>query len=126
MGPRMVHLLEQGRGRVFATVTGIAGDAAVEKSTYVLALEGVSRERLLGDPRGYVQAALSRNILKIPGHPTIARAEFIVSLCLGLDNTQLLPPFWGWGGEVQESPNSDRAPCYHGHSRLREPALLGL
>ena len=97
MGPRMVHLLEQGRGRVFATVTGIAGDAAVEKSTYVLALEGVSRERLLGDPRGYVQAALSRDILKIAGHPTIARAEFIVSLCLGLDNTQLLPPYFPVG-----------------------------
>ena len=97
MGPRMVHLLEQGRGRVFATVTGIAGDAAVEKSTYVLALEGVSRERLLGDPRGYVQAALSRDILKIASHPTIARAEFIVSLCLGLDNTQLLPPYFPVG-----------------------------
>ena len=97
LGPRMVHLLEQGRGRVFATVTGIAGDSAAEKSTYVLALEGNSREHLLGDPRGYVQATLGRDIVKIAGQPTIARGEFIVSLCLGLDNTQLLPPYFPVG-----------------------------
>jgi hypothetical protein len=97
LGPRMVHLLEQGRGRVFATVTGIAGDSAAEKSTYVLALQGDSRDRLLGDPRGYIQAALRRDVLKIASHPTIARAEFIVNLCLGLDHTQLLPPYFPVG-----------------------------
>jgi hypothetical protein len=97
MGPAMVHLLEQGKGSVYATIAGIAGDSAMKRNWFVLAVDGTSRERLHADRSVYYAAVHGCRILKAAVRPTIAQGGFMVSLCLGMDNRRLLPPYFPAG-----------------------------
>lgn len=77
-------------GRVAVTATGLAGDSGMVSPAYYLTLRGPSRERLLAD---YATLRDTRAVVRAVTRPTLSTASFLMTPCVGLDATTLLPPF---------------------------------
>ncbi|MGD2064493.1 MAG: hypothetical protein PVF51_13045 [Nitrospirota bacterium] len=77
-------------GRVAVTATGLAGDSGMGSAAYFLTLRGASRERLLAD---YATFRDTRAVVRAVTRPTLSTGAFLMTPCVGLDATRLLPPF---------------------------------
>ena len=76
--------------RVAVTTTGLAGDSGMVSPTYYFTLRGPSRERLLAD---YATFRESRAVVRTVTRPTLSTGGFLMTPCVGLDTTNVLPPF---------------------------------
>jgi hypothetical protein len=61
---------------------------------YFLTLTGESRDRLVASEQAYRSALESREVLRTVREPTITPGPFCMTTFLGLDNRDLLPPFF--------------------------------
>jgi hypothetical protein len=59
-----------------------------------LLLEGNSRHRLIHDETSYRLGCISREVLRLVKQLTISDATFSMSTFMGLDNRELLPPYF--------------------------------
>jgi hypothetical protein len=85
--------LGNGNGRVVVTAAGVAGDSGMGSSLYFLALDGVSRTRLLRTERTYRHTLETHQVVRAVTRPTVCDGAYCMALNLGLDNRRLLPPF---------------------------------
>jgi hypothetical protein len=81
-------------GKVAMTLHGLVGDSGMASPRYYFSLTGSSRDRLVASPQAYRSAFESREILRCASRPTITTGPFCMTTFLGLDNRQLLPPFF--------------------------------
>lgn len=83
--------LLSGRGRVRASMTGIAGDVAMATTHSYMFLHGLSRERLMAD---YEDLRLTRATRRAVRGTAIGRPGFFMTTCAGFDNRAPLPPMF--------------------------------
>jgi hypothetical protein len=81
-------------GHVVMTLNGLAGDSGMASPRYYLSLTGASRDRLVASEQAYRSALESREVLRTVQQPTITAGPFCMTTFLGLDNRDLLPPFF--------------------------------
>jgi hypothetical protein len=81
-------------GRVVMTLNGLAGDSGMASPRYYLSLTGASRDRLVASEQAYRSALESREVVRTVHQPTITAGPFCMTTFLGLDNRDLLPPFF--------------------------------
>lgn len=101
--------LQQDRGRVVATFTGIVGDSGIHTPINYLLLSGDSRQRLVRSETAYRSACSSREVIRVIDRPRLSVNAWCITTVYGFDNRELLPPFmptgWGeddlWGFTVQ-------------------------
>ena len=83
-------------GHVLATLMGIAGDCGMDTPRWIW-LTGPSRDRLIATEAAYRSAFRSREVLKVADCETVSAGRFCMAPCIGLDNRNLLPPFFPCG-----------------------------
>jgi hypothetical protein len=92
--PHLLHGLCSDEGMVIrATFVGLAGDAARYCSHAILFMTGQVRERLIAEVDTFHLATTSREISAVALEPTVSHGPWCASYCMGIDNTQLVPPF---------------------------------
>lgn len=92
-GPGFVHRLARRGGRVAITQLGCAGDHGLGASSSLLFVGGATRERLLASEARMRDALARRRVLRSPERAAIGDTDHCMSMHLGVDNRELLPPF---------------------------------
>lgn len=80
-------------GRVVTTQLGGAGDHGMGASFGLLLLGGASHERLVASEARFRDAFTRRWLVRSATRPSIGDTSFCMSMSLGLDARELLPPF---------------------------------
>ncbi len=80
-------------GRVRISFSGVAGDSGMYTGGSFLFADGSIRAQLSGSQKLYRTAAKSRETARVTPKLTVTHSARIMSLSMGLDNRQLLPPF---------------------------------
>jgi hypothetical protein len=93
----MVHALMTEGGVVAATSVGVLGDSGLESERYLLMLPDASRERLLASEPLYRAAAENRLMHRAAPRTTISGGAYFQAMCVALDNSLDLPPFFPLG-----------------------------
>ena len=87
--------VDEGRSaRVVVTLPGLVGDSGMGSPRFFLTLTGASHERLVASRDDYLSALRSREVHRTVRRPTITHTPFGMTTFLGLDNRDLLPPFF--------------------------------
>ncbi len=95
--PALVGRLLKADPVVSATMAGIAGDCGLATPRYLLTLARDDRERVLSSEQSYHSALASREMVRAARRLTISDGRFFMATCCGLDNRELLPPFFPVG-----------------------------
>lgn len=85
--------LVRGGGRVAITQLGCAGDHGMGASTPLLLARGPTRARLLASEARFEDAMTRRRILRYAPVAAIGDTDFCMSMHLGIDARDLVPPF---------------------------------
>ena len=85
--------LTAGTGKILATLPGIIGDSGIGSPRWFL-LSGDTRERLCNSAEEYQNAFSSREMLRAVRRISVGRVPSVMTTALGLDNRDLLPPFF--------------------------------
>lgn len=84
-----------GSGRVLATTNGIYGDSgAFSSSALALCQDDAIRTRIFQSQAAYQSATRSREIVRQWRSPSISHIDQFTTTVCGLDNRELLPPFY--------------------------------
>lgn len=86
--------LQSNAASIRLTMTGVFGDSGMWSPSWLLRLGGASYARLTESKAAYESAFNSREILRAVKQMTIASGDFCMGYALGLDNRNLLPPFF--------------------------------
>ena len=92
LAPSLDWVLSRRPAHVRATMMGLLGDCGMSAQTY-LSFDPESLARLTRSETAYYQALRSRQILRRVAVPTVGPPAICFATNLGLDATQLLPPF---------------------------------
>ena len=90
--PSFERLLRTSPVRIRGTMAGILGDSGVSSSAYLFSNPN-SLKRLLVSEEFYLEAVSSRQVLRAVSKTTVAQALSCMAGNLGLDSSELLPPF---------------------------------
>lgn len=93
-GPGLLTTVLRGRGRVRVTLSGLVGDSGIGSADALLSLVGPSRERLLASEATYRAASIGREVFRAVPRPTVGEVTLCMAPAIGLDNRDLLPPFF--------------------------------
>ena len=80
-------------GRVRVTQIGCAGDTGTGSMWFLLVEAGRSRERLFASEERYRRAFTGRQIVRGPPRASITDGMFCMTMSVGLDAREILPPF---------------------------------
>ncbi|MEZ4302372.1 MAG: hypothetical protein R3B70_46020 [Polyangiaceae bacterium] len=80
-------------GRVGVTQLGVRGDGAIGGMSALLTLPAASRARLLASEAGYRRAIESRRLARAASSATLTEQELCMTIAIGLDGRDVLPPF---------------------------------
>lgn len=94
VGDDFLRRVETGSARVRTTYTGYIGDPGFPTSLFLLYLHGKNRERLTESEKLYRAALASRNGLVVPGTRSVGDWSVAPGVAMGLDNRDILPPFF--------------------------------
>jgi hypothetical protein len=100
VGTACAHMLEHlcsGSGRVLATFSGLAGDAGVYSAfPFLVHPSAATRDRLRPSAEEYARISKSREVVRQAPCATVGHGPGTSGLaaCMGLDNRELLPPFF--------------------------------
>jgi hypothetical protein len=88
----------QAQGRIRITISGSIGDSCFHSGEGFLATTNPStRDRLVSSPESFRTALTSREVLRVTASSTVGHILPCIAACIGLDNTELLPPFFPVG-----------------------------
>jgi hypothetical protein len=92
------HVLEALSGhlpaaRVRLTFAGLAGDSAVDCAYRLLFHSGDARAQMLSSEAIHRLALDSREVRRVVDCATVTHWSWCMTYCIGMDNTELLPPF---------------------------------
>jgi hypothetical protein len=79
--------------RVRVTMMGTAGDSGVGFPIYKIFMKGDSLIKLISDTQNFSSKMNSRTVLQSYKTFTVGPPSFLMGMNLGIDNTELLPPF---------------------------------
>lgn len=82
-----------GGGRVVCTQLGLRGDSAIGAMSWLLTMPQPSRGRLLASEAVYRKAITSRRLARAVTMPTLTDQERCMTVTIGLDGREVLPPF---------------------------------
>lgn len=117
--PAVLRRLAVGAGRIRVTANGTAGDCGWDNPDFHLFQQAETHRRLVASEAGYRQARASRNLVQASPRPVLTgQPDPRFGMCMGLDNTALLPPFPPTGRAEEVSFASLLARC--------EPAAFGM
>jgi hypothetical protein len=85
--------LTAGIGKIIAVLPGIIGDSGIGSPRWFL-LSGDTRDRLCNSEEEYENAFRSREMLRAVQRINLGRVPSVMTTALGLDNRDLLPPFF--------------------------------
>jgi len=92
--PSLIRMIASGRGRVRVTVPGVVGDSGMGGTSYYLGLQGPGRQRLLSE---FATHRTTRGLLRAATRHTLTDSPFLMTPQAGLDNREVLPPFFPVG-----------------------------
>lgn len=92
-----ISLLLNRGGRVRVTMSGVYGSSGTATPRHIFFLEGEQREEILAGEEIYRTAACSDVVFRSCEHAAISSSPFFMAGHCGLDNTELLPPFFPVG-----------------------------
>jgi len=84
----------RGDATVSMTIGGVAGDSGGHSSLLLLNSLGTTKANLLASRSAYDTAMSSREVLAVAKGYTISHVPFCQTLNIGLDNCDVLPPFF--------------------------------
>lgn len=84
----------RGDAKVSMTIGGVAGDSGGHSSLLLLNSLGTTKANLLASRAAYDTAMSSREVLAVAKGYTISHVPFCQTLNIGLDNCDVLPPFF--------------------------------
>jgi hypothetical protein len=93
----LVHALMTTGGVIAATSLGVWGDSGLSGSRYLLMVPEASRERLMESEPLYRAAAENRLMHRSVARTTISSGAWFQAMCVALDNSLELPPFFPLG-----------------------------
>jgi hypothetical protein len=83
------------KGRVVVTLNGCVGDSGFFSEKTVLTYRNAStRDRMIASDRAYTVALNSRYVIRQVPSRTICHPEPLMATIIGMDNRELLPPFF--------------------------------
>lgn len=92
--PHFLHRLQTQSNRVALTFNGTVGDCAWDNAYYHLFQRNETHERLTRSEQEYLSARGSREMAQVTSNITVTeQTNPVYTMCLGLDNRGLLPPF---------------------------------
>lgn len=92
--PGLLRRLRARESRIGVTANGVAGDCGWDNPDFYLFQDGATFARLVGSADGFGVARTTREMIQAVTRTTItAQADPKFAMCIGLDNTGLLPPF---------------------------------
>jgi hypothetical protein len=92
--PALLWRLQSRPGRIRVTTNGTTGDCGWDNPDFHLFQEGPTFDRLVRSEEDYRAARATRNMVQAATGATITgQPDPKFAMCLGLDNTELLPPF---------------------------------
>lgn len=94
LSDNILDLALTGRGRISITQNGLVGDCGFGSCSPYLFFRGGLREDLHSCEKTYRLATASREIRQTVLEPTVSDGAFCMSYALGIDNRQMLPPFF--------------------------------
>ncbi len=97
MSPRFAYCVNDRKGRIALTQTGVCGDSAMSSAKAVIKLEGQARKSTLGTKDSYDSSITSKEILRGVKRKTISDGAFFMTVNAAIDNRRLLPPFFTIG-----------------------------
>lgn len=93
--PHLLRSLYLGQGHIAITLTGLIGDSGMHSNMPIrLYPDEATRERLTSSEEAYRLAMSSREVVRHTLAPTISHTEPFGGAFFGLDNRDLLPPFF--------------------------------
>lgn len=96
--PHLWAMLCRDSGKICVTYNGVAGDSAIHSGWLPQATHSPgTRQRLIGSEAAWRLASESRQVLRHTPSVVIGHCEPCIGMCLGLDNRELLPPFFPVG-----------------------------
>ncbi|MEZ4311213.1 MAG: hypothetical protein R3F14_24485 [Polyangiaceae bacterium] len=90
---RLLGRLVRRGGRVVITQVGSAGDHGMGGSFGLMLLRGEARERLMRSEEAFLAAFEQRRVMQCAEEATIAETDQCMSMHLGIDARELVPPF---------------------------------
>jgi hypothetical protein len=93
----LLRAIETGNGHIVATMSGIAGDSATHSSASLLTATGFTKQELAQNESLYRKAFRSREVFGVVRTFTVMHSRFCMTTSLGLDNRDLIPPFFPVG-----------------------------
>ncbi len=104
--------------RIRVTANGVVGDCGWDNPDFHLFQDGATFARLVSSPDGYRMARATREMIQgVPMTTVTARADPKFAMCMGLDNTGLLPPFPPVGRAEEVAFCAVLAVCFRPASR---------
>jgi hypothetical protein len=92
--PALLRRILSGSGRIRVTANGVLGDCGWDNRDYYLFQNDATFARLVSSPASFAAARGCRELIQSVTTATItASADPRFAMCMGLDNTELLPPF---------------------------------
>jgi hypothetical protein len=123
--PALLRRLRSAPGTVRVTTNGTVGDCGWDNPDFVLFQDGASWARLVSDEVGYRLARTTRNMVQATTRTAITgRPDPKFAICLGLDNTELLPPFPPAGRAEEVGFGAVLASCFPGAYAAHLPWLV--
>lgn len=123
--PALLRRLHAGPGRIRVTTNGTVGDCGWDNPDFFLFQQGPTLDRLTSSQAGYELARSSRDMIQSAVRTTISgRADPKFAICLGLDNTELLPPFPPVGRAEEVGFGAVLTACFPGSYAAHLPWLV--
>ncbi len=97
MTAQFVHRLMNRTCRVAAVACGVGGDCGLWDPRFLLRLTAGSRDRLIQSEATYYAASSNRLLLRVVPRATVSSSTYFQAMCVTLDNSLLLPPFFPVG-----------------------------
>jgi len=91
---KFIKDFKDNKGKIICSAMGVKGDSGMLSTRYYLYLKGESRERLIKNSTSYETFSLTREIKRGVTKTCIIEGSFAMGGAIGLDNRELLPPFF--------------------------------
>jgi hypothetical protein len=92
--PALLRRVRAADSRIRVTANGVTGDCGWDNPDFHLFQDGATFARLVSSPDGFRVARVTREMVQAVTRTTItAGGDPKFAMCMGLDNTDLLPPF---------------------------------
>lgn len=123
--PALLRRLRSAPGAIRVTTNGTVGDCGWDNPDFTLFQDGATWDRLVGDEAGYRLARTTREMAQAATRTTITgRPDPKFAICLGLDNTELLPPFPPAGRAEEVGFGAVLTSCFPGAYAAHLPWLV--